>query len=283
MITTVRSGQGAKMKHLSGSRHIRIIMVVASGLLLFAYLLISGGPRVAADLGIPLGEGHWRGAGRAFIQLDQKDLLKAPVSVSSGEVRTGGWTTLSSEDFEGTFPKTGWTLYGNPTWGKRGYRKYAGAFSGYAVGGGDHGVKPPGPYPNNVNSWLVAGPFDLTQATDAQVLFHAWIDTEYRSNDDHDNFCVYASIDGEEWWGDYWYGDWTGIDGCKGWCNNTFDLTDVYHLGNLCGQSKVWIAFGFVSDSHSSNNEGVYLDDIDIRAKLPAAANPLYFPWVLGR
>jgi len=271
------------MKHLSGTRQIRVIIVIANGLLLLAYLLMQGYPTVIADSGIAPGRNHWRDTGRASVQLDQRDLMKTPLVISSGKVRAGSWTSLLSEDFEGTFPKTGWSLYGNPTWGKRGYRTYAGAFSGYAVGDGGNGVNPPGPYPNNANSWLVAGPFDLTQATDAQVLFHAWIDTEYRSDTEQDDFWVVASTDEENWWGDYWYGDWTGPDDCNGWCNETFDLRDVYHLGNLCGQPKVWVAFGFVSDSHSSNDEGVYIDDINIRAKLPAAANPLYFPWVLGR
>ena len=122
-------------------------------------------------------------------------------------------------------------------------------------------MQPPGPYPNNVNSWMVAGPFDLTDATDAQVQFHAWIDTEYRSTDEHDDFAIYASVDGQHFSGTGWWGNWAGPDHCNGWCNDTFDLTDV------CGQPKVWIAVRFRSDSNSTNDEGVYVDDIEVRAK----------------
>ena len=271
------------MEILSTGRRFRVVPIIVGGLLLFAYLLMQGCPTVVAGPEAASGRDHWRGEGGLSIQLDQKELLQPPVVISSGEVGAGGWITLLSEDFEGTFPKTEWITEGDPTWGKRGYRKYAGAFSGYAVGGGQNGVKPPGPYPNDVESWLVAGPFDLTQGTDAQILYHAWIDTEYRSDTEYDVFWVGASIDGEYFWGENWAGNWAGPNGCNGWCNEMFDLTDVYHLGNLCGQPKVWVAFTFESDSHSSNDEGVYLDDITIRVQAPiVATNPLYLPWVMS-
>jgi len=260
---------------------VYLIVMIAGALLFSLCLLVWNAAVVNADPRDEPGQDHHHGSGQMHMSLDQQDRLEASVYHPSTVAQ--GWTSLLFEDFEGDFPGTAWSLYGDPTWGDRGYRKYAGEFSGYAVGGGDHGVQPPGPYPNDVNSWMVAGPFDLTDATDAQVLFHSWLDTEYRSEDGHDDFMIYASVDGENWWGDYWYGDWTGADGCNGWCSDAFGLTDVYSLGNLCGQPEVWIALGFISDSTSSNNEGVYVDDINILAKL--RCNPtqseIFLPLVL--
>jgi hypothetical protein len=57
-----------------------------------------------------------------------------------------------------------------------------------------------------------------------------------------------------------------------GWCDVNFDLTNVYTLGNLCGQSQVWIAFKFHSDS-SITDEGSYLDDIILRKRV-GVGNP---------
>ena len=43
-----------------------------------------------------------------------------------------------------------------------------------------------------------------------------------------------------------------------------FDLTDVYQIGNLAGESQVWIAFLFSSDVNTTE-KGVYLDEVNLR------------------
>ena len=63
-----------------------------------------------------------------------------------------GWANIMTEDFEGVFPDTNWTLYGDPTWNRESYRSHNGSWSGYCAGGGASGVNPPGPYPNNSRS-----------------------------------------------------------------------------------------------------------------------------------
>ncbi len=90
----------------------------------------------------------------------------APSSVTRVQIETEG--------FEVDFPGD-WTLYGNPSWGDVSYRSYSGSKSAYSVGSS---VSPPGPYPYDANSWLVYGPFDLSDAEDAQVNLQAWINTE---------------------------------------------------------------------------------------------------------
>jgi len=43
------------------------------------------------------------------------------------------------------------------------------------------------------------------------------------------------------------------------------DLTDVPTLGNLMGQTQVWIAMVFLSDFSNNYPEGAYVDDIVLR------------------
>lgn len=177
------------------------------------------------------------------------------------------WTTLLSEDLEGDFPGSTWALYGDPTWGKTSYRAHSGSYSAYCANGGSGPVNPPGPYPNNMDSAMVYGPFDLSQAADAEVQFWYWSTTFA-----NDYLGLVASPDSVHWGGKAW----AGSSGCSGWCQETFSLTDVADLGNLCGQPRVWIAFVFHSDA-SIQYEGSYLDDITVRA-LAGGAQPSATP-----
>jgi hypothetical protein len=160
---------------------------------------------------------------------------------------TDGWVPIKSEDFEGSFPNS-WVLYGDPTWDDENYRAHGGSWSGYCVGSS---ISPPGPYPSNANSWMVYGPFSLSGATDARVDFYRWLDTEQ----DFDYLEWRASIDGTNFYG------WqiSGYD--PSWQSTYFDLKTVPTLGNLCGQTQVWIAFRFSSDA-STEYEGAYIDDV---------------------
>jgi len=187
-----------------------------------------------------------------------------PVTATGGAPLTSaaeGWPTLFSEDFEGEFPATSWVLSGDPTWGKTTYRALSGSSSAYCAGGGSQAVTPPGPYPNDVEAAMSVGYFDLTNATDAEVIFSHWTNSEY----DYDMLWFLASTNGQDWDGFGWTGDWSAQDSCGGWCRETVSLTDVGALGNLVGQPEVWIAFLFTSDS-SEQFEGSYLDDISVRA-----------------
>ena len=157
-----------------------------------------------------------------------------------------GWITIKSEDFEGSFPND-WVLYGDPTWDDESYRYHAGSWSGYCVGSS---VSPPGPYPSNANSWMVYGPFSLADAGDALMVFHRWLDTE----SGYDFVEWRASINGTNFYG------WQ-ISGTQAWTCDTFDLKSVPTLGDLCGQSQVWVAFRFTSDE-SNEYEGAYIDDV---------------------
>src|SRR5574340_159991 len=144
------------------------------------------------------------------------------------------WQTVFSDGFEGAFPGS-WSVSGNPTWGDSSYTAHTGSWSAYCV---DSGIAAPGPYPNNTNAWMVYGPFSLADATDAKVDF--WY--RNKSEVDYDWFSWTASTNGTNYYGAKVSGD------ANTWRSQTFDLKNVYTLGNLCGQSQVWIAFIFQSD-----------------------------------
>lgn len=188
-----------------------------------------------------------------------------------------GWGNLFTENFESTFPGSRWQLDGNPTWGKVTLRKHAGTYSAYAVGGGAAKVTPPGPYPPNKVTWMVSGPYDLTQASDAELVFYHWTNTEYTSDFKHDDLCTFASIGGD-FYGECYFGNFTQEPGnVQGWNPGSFDLTDVHQLGNLAGKPQVWIAFYFASDA-SNQFEGAYVDDVALRVFTGSTPTPTVTP-----
>ena len=114
-------------------------------------------------------------------------------------------------------------------------------------------ISPPGPYSNNVNAWMVTGPFSLADATSAKVDF--WFRSKSEFN--YDYLDCFASTNGNNFYGTGFTGDFNT------WQSYSFDLTSVYTLGNLCGSSQVWVAFVFRSDS-SNGDMGAFVDDISI-------------------
>jgi len=202
---------------------------------------------------------------------------------TSGEVERqgelGSWTNIMTENFEGNFPGA-WNVfdnaagYGEYYWGKRNCRPYAGSYSGWAVGGGADGgsLSCGANYPNNAKSWMIYGPFDLSSATDAELLFWYW----NLSESNYDYLFWGASINGSSFYGLRTSGD------SGGWKNVNFDLTNVYTLGDLRGQPAVWIAFVFTSDPSLTYAEGAYVDDIVLRKVTGQSPTPTPTPGTPG-
>jgi hypothetical protein len=165
---------------------------------------------------------------------------------------SNGWTTIKYEGFEGAFPND-WVLFGNPTWDVDDYRPYTGNFSGWCAKGKSMGVDPASnDYLNDMNAWMVYGPFNLSDAEDARVTFYHWTKTEFG----YDSFYYLASIDGENFSGWRVSGNWSL------WEQTTFDLSDY------CGEPQVWLAFIFQSDSNNTDN-GTFLDEILLETYIP--------------
>ena len=173
------------------------------------------------------------------------------------------WTTIASQDFEGAFPGA-WQVFDNDgttngeyQWAKRNCKSYAGSYSGWAVGGGANGavLTCGANYPNNADSWMVYGPFSLTDATASDLQFKLWLNSETS----YDQICRLASINGTNFFGTCT----TGNSG--GWIDKVLDLSNVYNLGNLMGQSNVWVALVYSSDASNNYPEGAYVDNIVLR------------------
>ena len=169
-----------------------------------------------------------------------------------------GWVTIFSDDFEGSFPGS-WNVTGDGgySWGKRDCRPYQGGYSGWAVGGGAYGAALgcSSNYPNNADSWMVYGPFSLADATAGDLSFKLWINSEQGC----DSVCRLASTNGSNFFGTCTSGD------SAGWIDAVLDLEDVYSLGNLMGQSQVWVALMFTSDYSINYAEGGHVDNIVLR------------------
>jgi C1A family cysteine protease len=200
------------------------------------------------------------------IMVLETPLKGSPVeSESTGEAQSG-WQNIMTDGFESTFPGN-WGVgvssgHTNAYWGKDNYRPHSGSYGAFCAKSGTAGVNPPADYRNNMDAWMIYGPFSLADATDAELNFYCWLKAE--SNFDYLHW--YASIDGSIFYG-WWY---TGDSG--GWVIKSFDLTDVNTLGNLCGQPQVWIAFVFDSDE-AVTNKGAFVDDVVLHKYVSAVNN----------
>ncbi|MGB9640698.1 MAG: S8 family serine peptidase, partial [Anaerolineales bacterium] len=139
------------------------------------------------------------------------------------------WTIIKSENFEGTFPNT-WSVFDNDGstngtyyWGKRNCMAYEGSYSAWAVGAGTNGagLSCGANYPNLAKAWLKYGPFSLSDASQAELRFMLWLNSELN----YDGICRMASIDGNTFYGTCSSGNSTG------WVEQTLDLSNVYNLG----------------------------------------------------
>ena len=184
-------------------------------------------------------------------ELPVRDAVRAPAGLT-------GWVNIMTDDFEGAFPGV-WTVLddnggdgGWYEWNKRDCRAVSGSHSAWAVGGGadGSGLSCSADYPDYADSWMVYGSFDLRQSTAARLEFKLWLLTEYQY--DYLHCCV--SIDGTD------FSCLSATGNSQGWDDLYLDLTDVI------GQSQVWIAFVFRSDSSVTRSHGADVDDVVLKA-----------------
>jgi hypothetical protein len=176
----------------------------------------------------------------------------------SPRAKTATAATVLSDGFEGTFPGATWQLYhpaGAPDvdWGKTGYKQSTGSASIWCAKSGSASPGNGGDVPVNSQSWVIAGPFDLSAATSAELSFDLWLDTEAG----YDFFKWLASTNGT---------NFSGLQtstSTSGFQVVSQDLSDWGTAGNLLGQSQVWIAFIYQSDG-SNTHEGAYVDQVSL-------------------
>lgn len=164
-----------------------------------------------------------------------------------------GWQTIKTEGFEGSFPNSGWTVADLSNdgyeryWGRDDHKPHTGSWSAWPAKGGANGLDPQFYYyPNNMYSWMIYGPFDLSNAVDAQTVFYLWREIEIG----YDWVFFGVSADNTDYYGYFW-------DGYAGWT----EMTVGY--GDWVGDSTVWVAWVFFSDN-VVYDDGPFVDDITI-------------------
>jgi hypothetical protein len=174
-----------------------------------------------------------------------------------------------SEPFDETWPGAGWDVFdrdgmtnGEYVWGATACFDHgaSGDFDALAHAAGTSSTYTCWqPYPHNMDAWMIYGPFDLSTATEARLLFDLWLDVEK----DYDTFFWGASSDGNNFSG---FG--RSVD-TSDWEATTLDLTQVPLLGDLTGEGAVWIAFVFQSDVNNSDGDhyGAWIDDVLLQAR----------------
>ena len=205
-------------------------------------------------------------AKRSFdVGMDAKEAISVVAPRRGSESRRSpqaGWYAIKSEDFDGSWPND-WDLTGNYTyggqpitWGPATFHPRNGSYAAWPHASvvdpaASWLLTAPGtPY---VESRMTYGPFSLSDATDARVKFY--VSYELGAGDSVE---WYASVDGANWYG---Y-NMTGGANWPNWTEKTFDLTSVPTLGNLCGQSSVYIRLAFTADDVQDLVEAAHVDDI---------------------
>jgi hypothetical protein len=176
------------------------------------------------------------------------DLTDKPIVFPGPELAL---LSVFGETFEAGFPGTIWGRSGTPTWDDTTYSAHGGSYSAWCAASSR---APNSGYPNNMNAWMVYGPFSLADALGAQMTF--WFKNSSESG--YDYFQWLASVNGANFYGYQISGDQSA------WSQQAFDLANVPTLGNLCGQSQVWIAFRFSSGT-SITGAGAFVDDVHIQ------------------
>ena len=173
--------------------------------------------------------------------------------VADGDVKQAA--VLLNEDFESAFPSSIWTVFAqgfaDVTWGKSTHRSSSGTASAWSAQSGSDFPGAGQAVPTNTESWMVAGPFDLSSVSSGEVTFDLWLDTEQG----FDIFFAGASLDGT---------NFTALgqdDDTNGWQQFSQDLTSWGSLGDLTGNAQVWFAFIYATDG-SVAFEGAYVDNV---------------------
>jgi putative cell wall-binding protein len=193
------------------------------------------------------------------------ELPRAAVSgpdLGSASVITPAASTLLVDDgFEsGAFDPGTWGHFDGgmgTTWTVTSERSSVATYSAYC----DDDAPAGGPYTTDSYSWLYAGPYDLSTASAAILTYDVFLHTNTG-----DGLAVVFSRGDEDGDG---YLDFSGFSytgSPAAWVTGErVDLSNVPGSGaNLIGESTVWVAFIFQSDSTANTTEGVYLDEVTL-------------------
>ena len=169
-------------------------------------------------------------------------------------VQANSLNHLVIEGFETGFPSANWYVWDDNTgkeyyWDDDDFKPFKGKKSAWVARGGANGLDPAkSNYPNDMDTWMVYGPIDLSTGLDGAYLeFNFWNKSEFKK----DWFFWGASSDGYSFNGTRVTGNYSS------WKRQRLDLSD--YVGN----PTVWIAFIFTSNS-SGRDIGAFVDNVDI-------------------
>jgi hypothetical protein len=197
-------------------------------------------------------------------QLEQlKGLNINPIPVPTD---AHGWTIIYSDTFTTTLDANVWSSIDNDADTNGEYNWATGVYTSTgitdtimarAISGGTMGstLTETQGYPDNVNSWLVLGPFSTENASKATITFDFWNEAALG-----DYFGVVASTDGQAYSGlrqSGGVGEWNSVS---------------YNLNDYVGQSSVYVAFIFTTnaDGNTLNRLGAYLDNVSLYLNYPS-------------
>ena len=157
------------------------------------------------------------------------------------------FTTLLDEDFSAAFPGPGWTVTGDPTWGR--VTLDNGQVRLWPAAAGVNAVPYTAFTPTNLDARATYGPFDLSDATFALMLVRL---DEEMSAWTGENLYVDYSTDGVNWTLGPAYSRWilmTSYPGLGLNFNQDPGQEDQGYLslGNLRGQPQVWIRLRYTT------------------------------------
>jgi Zn-dependent metalloprotease len=195
---------------------------------------------------------------------ESKPNVPRPPLADSPSPAANVWETILNENFDvNNFPYSPWQEFdNNGTTGGELYWDDTSCFShtpSWSLWAADDGANHLNAcsdnYANDMDSWVVYGPFSLANSTDGLLEF-------YYNNVSETNFDYFkwmASVDGTHFYGFQFSGN------SNGWKSESLDLKNVPTLGNITGRSQVWIAFAFITDSSVISGKGAFVDDVSIK------------------
>jgi hypothetical protein len=200
--------------------------------------------------------------------MNRKDLVLIIVVLlstfiySQGLEKTADWEVIFSDDFEADFGWPKWRLetpVGNYNWNRSTYNVYSGTYSLWCAGKDLNGAPKLNPalddYASPMDAYaFLIDPVDLTNCTDAEIVFHVWHKTDV-----NDFFEVLANHGGNVLTG------YQFDESSDGWDEVHLSFKDWPGIGSLIGFSKVYVAIRFYTDLDGATHKGVFLDDFIIR------------------
>jgi hypothetical protein len=178
------------MKTFAPSRRAILVTIGTTAVLFFALVTLWLRPGTSADRtgspppDLPAFEGE-----AVTVQFDGSALVGRPAQITAANQE--GWTPVLTEDWEDGFDTDKWvTIDGNGTtngeykWDTRPFENTINnesQLSAWGIGGGADGESldpEDDSYPANVQSWLMYGPVDMSDAVDAQLTFNYWFEAD---------------------------------------------------------------------------------------------------------